>query len=100
MAETRTVELSVAPDVALQRAHQALTGVKRVKEVQSTSPTSLVGKVGFSMASYGETITVDVAPTAAGSRVTVTSKPTVGFQLVDWGKNRRNIEQVIAALGS
>lgn len=56
------------------------------------SAFSLTAFTGFSMSSYGEIVTVSVSDGQAmiGSKCT-------GTQFTDWGKNKRNVEKIIAA---
>jgi len=99
MPKTQTVELPVTPEAALQRAERAVNGLKRFKASEPTSSTSLVAKTKMGFASYGETVTVVVTPTATGSSVTVTSKSKIPA-LLDWGVNKANVATVVAGLNS
>ena len=54
------------------------------------SETGFVAYTKFSMASWSEEVTV----TVDGDNATLLSKCT-GSQMVDWGKNRRNIESLV-----
>ncbi len=56
----------------------------------------ILAKSGMSLMSWGESIPMTVTETGPGStRVEITSK--LKFGLVDWGKNRRNLEAILGA---
>lgn len=55
---------------------------------------SVVGKVGFNVWSFGETVTATLAP----DHVVLRSTCVLPTQCIDWGKNRRNVEALQAAL--
>lgn len=55
-------------------------------------PNHFRATVPVNMASWGETLTVGLA----AGQVTVRSACTMPFQLIDWGKNRQNVEQFLA----
>ncbi len=55
----------------------------------------VTGKVGFNLWSFGETVAVTVAP----DHVLLRSACVMPTQCIDWGKNRRNVEALRAALG-
>lgn len=55
---------------------------------------TLTCKVGFNVWSFGETMTITLAP----DHVVLRSSCILPTQCVDWGKNRRNVEKLKAAL--
>ncbi len=63
------------------------------REVQRQGST-ITCKVGFNLWSFGETMAITLAPTHAVLRSTCIL-PT---QCVDWGKNRRNVQKLLAVL--
>lgn len=50
-----------------------------------------------SLASWGERMEVQVGQAAPGSQV-VRMRSALKFGLVDWGKNKRNVERLLAAV--
>ena len=56
---------------------------------------SVIGKVGFNLWSFGETVTA----TPAAGYLLLRSTCVMPTQCLDWGKNRRNVEALQAALG-
>lgn len=61
-------------------------------DIRHVSETGIVAYSGFSMSSWSEEISVTVNDTDA----TLKSE-CLGSQLADWGKNKRNVESLIAA---
>jgi hypothetical protein len=56
--------------------------------------------VGVSIWSWGEKMLITVVPKDGGSFVTVESKSRVPLTLFDWGKNKRNVEKLLAQLSA
>ena len=57
--------------------------------------SSVACKVALNLWSFGETVAVTVAP----DHVLLRSACVMPTQCIDWGKNRRNVEALRAALG-
>jgi hypothetical protein len=75
---------------------QAIANTKGMKLKESDRATGqIVAKTSVSLASWGETIRLEVAERGPQSAV-VRMASTLKAQLVDWGKNRRNIEKLMA----
>lgn len=55
----------------------------------------IVATTSYSLASWSETIEVWIEPTGI---MTISSKCMLVTQCVDWGKNRKNVEQFIRTL--
>lgn len=51
------------------------------------------GNTGMNLASYGEDLMIAVMPTVKGSAVRIRSECSMATQVVDWGKNKKNIER-------
>jgi hypothetical protein len=68
-------------------------------KVEETSPDagSLRARAGFSFRSWGENITVQVDDAGA---VQVTSQCLMPTQLVDYGKNKSNVNRFLAGLSA
>ena len=56
---------------------------------------AVTGKVSFNLWSFGETVTA----TPAAGYLLLRSTCVMPTQCLDWGKNRRNVEALQAALG-
>lgn len=70
----------------------ALESVKKLNwNVSYTSRTGIIAYTKFSMSSYSEEVKITVSDSTA----TLKSECT-GSQLIDWGKNKRNIEKFIS----
>jgi rhomboid protease GluP len=70
----------------------ALEAVKKLNwNVSYTSRTGIIAYTKFSMSSYSEEVKITVSDSTA----TLKSECT-GSQLIDWGKNKRNIEKFIS----
>ncbi len=83
-----------------QAATAAVPNIKKMK-VKTADPNTgrIVAGSGMTMASWGEEVIIDVwehAPGWAGVRVTSQLKA----QLVDWGKNKKNIAKVFDAISA
>ena len=85
---------------ALRGLGPSFLGNRSGMELQSADELSghILIKAGASMFSWGETISVSLTePSAGKTRVVATSAPKVGFAggELDFGKNRRNIEDLL-----
>lgn len=59
----------------------------------------LTARTGVSLFSWGENILVSVAgSTPQGTSVTVRSSSLVPIQIIDFGKNRRNVQKLTAGI--
>jgi hypothetical protein len=90
-----TIELPVAPDRALDICTRALESSDLGIQRKTTNPATFTveGITGTSFVSWSEEIKVRVSPgvRAGTSRVTIRSE---SWQLLDWGKNRTNVERL------
>lgn len=62
---------------------------------QMQSPYQFSANTGFNFISFGETITVEIY---SNSMVKVESKCSSPIQLVDWGKNKQNVQVFFSQL--
>lgn len=97
----KSVSAPVNLGVPYQRAFDAVVAALPTipMTVGSADPSTglIIGSSGISAASWGEKITVQVwAVDEATSAFTVESK--LSFGLVDWGKHKKNIAKVTAAV--
>ncbi len=95
--ESTTIGVAMGPDEAVARAGQALQ-VIGAKSIGMIAPGVVVGSMGVSFLSWGETIHLTVTPAEAGSWITIHSESSVSFTLIDWGKNAGNIRQLAGIL--
>ncbi|KGN40476.1 hypothetical protein [Knoellia aerolata] len=66
---------------------------------RATDPNTVVATRSLSTASWGETMTVRVEPHTGGrGLVTVWSRPAYPLQWLDYGRNRRHANAVLAAV--
>jgi hypothetical protein len=89
----RQVQIAASPQDVTSRLFQSLGSLA------GASPPFVQGQVvstsiGTSMLSWGERVTAHVQAVPSGCVVTVRSASN--FALFDWGKNKRNVEQVLA----
>jgi hypothetical protein len=95
----RTVDLPQAPAMVFDAIGRVLTG-QGARIAQADPATGrIVAKTSFTMASYGETIAATVAPNAAGGTRLI-ARSTLKWGLVDWGKNRRNLDRLLDGLAA
>lgn len=87
----------VPPEQVAQRAQQVISGMPKVTGM-ITTPPYVQAKVGMGWASWGEKISVHIAPGPGGTAVHVRSECAFPLQLVDYGKNRKNVEHIVQGL--
>lgn len=91
-----TIEIAAPPQVAEGAVYQAflaagLTGVRGGGGV-------MYGSVPVGWRSWGENVSATVGFGPQGAVVTLRSECAMPTQLVDWGKNRKNVERIVEAL--
>ena len=93
---TQTVEVALVPQQAEAAVYQALvaTGVTNVHGGGGL----LRGATSIGWSSWGEDITATVGFGPRGAVVTLTSTCSLPTQLVDFGKNGKNVTKVVEAL--
>ena len=86
------VELAMSADEAVHRLYGAISSLRGAGPPQVEGPwvTTQIGMSGFS---WGETVAAYVQPGPDRCWVTVRSKSD--FALVDWGKNKKNVQTVL-----
>ena len=95
----RQALLPVPLDGARTIARQALEqGGARV--IGQPNEWLIRGARGWSPGTYGELVSVWLAPVDGGIWCTVESRPIVPWVLIDWGRNERNADRVLRALVS
>lgn len=89
----------MTPDEALARAWQALQ-LTGARTIGWAAPDTVRGSMAPSLRSWGEVVSLTVAPAPAGSWITVVSTSTFSFTLTDWGKNAANVRKLVELLMS
>ncbi len=98
-SKSDTIHVNAPAPAVMEAAILALqqTGAK----IGSVDRNALIisGSKGFSFTSYGEKISVQVESVgAAASVVHITSKPVMPLNILDFGKNARNVSAFRSAL--
>lgn len=95
---TANISLPYPFPVVLDACAQVLanTGFK----VNTVDPTRgmIFAVRGMSLWSYGENVTVQVGQVAADAPCELQIRSALAFGLVDWGRNRKNVEKVLGTL--
>lgn len=101
MARSRTdhVDLAAPPDVALKALHDAVCSLAKPETVE-VDGWVVRGRVGVSARSWGDLVTGTVLTGPGGTRVTVESKSRLPTQIVDWGKHRKNVKEILSRLSA
>jgi hypothetical protein len=84
---TREELFNYCIDIAKANSFKVLEGNKLVGKVKLQVPLNWV--------SGGEVISIDLASFGPRTRVEVRSWSKIVLQIIDWGKNRRNVNQII-----
>jgi uncharacterized protein (DUF1499 family) len=91
------ITLPLPSDQALALCRSAVTQVPRASDVQVDAAAAMVAaRVGMSWASFGEHIECRVTPAEGAAVVSIRSRPVLATTLVDYGKNRENVERIRA----
>ncbi|WP_420126692.1 hypothetical protein [Longimicrobium sp.] len=89
------VLLPLPPQQALERCRAALAANRGLKEVRVDPARGAAYAHGrLSWASFGEKIECRVAAVEDGSWVTIRSRPVLSTTVVDYGKNRENVQRI------
>ena len=89
----RQVELPIPPQEAIHRLYGALGSLPRASGLRVDGPW-VSAHIGMSFLSWGEHVAAHVQAVPGRCLVTVRSKSD--FALIDWGKNKKNVETVLA----
>jgi uncharacterized protein (DUF1499 family) len=85
-------------EVTLDRLKTVLDGLDRAKPPADLGEQSVSVRTKVGFKSWGERVTCTLVPVEDGFWVRVESKSSVVTTLIDYGVNRRNVEQVVRAL--
>ena len=101
MPRSRTDHLDVpaSPDAALRALHEAVAAIAKQETIAVDGPM-VTARVGVSARSWGDLLTGTVQPGPNGSRITVESKSRLPTQILDWGKHRKNINEVLSRVNN
>jgi hypothetical protein len=93
------ITLPLASDQALALCRSAVEQVPKARGVRvNAESATLAARVGMSWASFGEHIECRVQPGDGGSTLEIRSRPALRTTIVDYGKNRENVERIRAVL--
>lgn len=86
------LQVPYSPDDTFNALKAAMEKLPKVK-VDSASPTTrtVAAEIGMSLWSWGENIGISVVPVEGGSGVTVKSSSKVRANVLNGGKNAKNI---------
>lgn len=93
---TRTSSFTCTPPAVFDAIQNALASIATVQQVDAER-LYVAATVKPSMSSWGERIQVWVKPESLGTQVTVESRCRLGTQVIDWGRNRRNVNRLLKA---
>ncbi len=91
------ITVPAPPDQVAQRVCQVLAALPKASGV-ALHPPYVTASTGLGMWSWGEKILVQLSEVPGGSAVRVRSECAFPLQLVDYGKNRRNVQHVLDGL--
>ena len=80
----------------------ARTAVEEIATITDTATeaegATIIAEVRVSLSSWGEKITLTITSTPEGTLVNVHSLCLFPFQVMDWGKNRRNTDRLLSGI--
>jgi hypothetical protein len=92
-AQERTISLPVDANAAMEKAKRALLAIRKIQSDSiRANGSQITATAGVTWQSFGERISVDIVPTAAGSSVRINSRPKLATTTMDSGKGRENVE--------
>ena len=95
--QTREVPVADGPDLA-DRIVAALRSLPAEVTAVDVPAGRYVARRGVSWKSWGEDVVVQLSGDPAHPLATVSSRPRLATTLIDYGRGRRNVEHVVAAL--
>ena len=78
----------------IRETAKAVADYDRRIRIEHEGPERAVLRVCFNLSSWGERITL----TLEQRSIRIVSKSTLPGQIIDWGKNRRNVERIRAVI--
>ena len=95
--QTREIPVANGPDLA-DRVVAALRSLPAEVTTVDVPAGRYVARRGVSWKSWGEDVVVQLSGDPAHPVATVSSRPRLATTLIDYGRGRRNVEHVVAAL--
>lgn len=98
-----TVPLPIPPEAALTLASRLLSQRRLSYGTDVTIDNErnrVDGRLGFNWQTWGQAVSVEVAPAGGGTQVTIRSWPTTNRAITDWGRGRRVVASLIEQLES
>ncbi len=95
-SSTTTIEVALPPEQAEAAVYQAF--VQAGLESVSGGGGVMRGSVGMSLASWGEQVTATIGHGPHGAVVQLHSASALSTTLIDFGRNRKNLEKVVEAM--
>lgn len=90
-------EFSGAREAVLARARKAALQIHR-SHIQTSTDEAVEVTVGMSFKSWGEVVRITAQEDGQMTRLYIESRSKVAMTLIDWGKNRRNVQTVLEGL--
>jgi hypothetical protein len=98
-SKSDSFQVNAPASVALDAAAHALQQTGAKVEFLDQDALVVEGSKGFSLASWGEKISVRVEPVGPTvSVIHISSKPVMPLNVLDFGKNARNVKSFRAAV--
>ena len=94
-----SLDFSTELDRTCEAVRYAITNDAEA-EAKDIADGVFTARVPMSTSSWGERLTVTVSPLDRGTRVTARSTCSFPLQIIDWGKNRRNVTRILARVES
>lgn len=89
--------IPLPPEQVAAQAQHVLAALPKGRNVW-VSPPVIGADTGIGALSWGEKLQVHLAQVQGGTAARITSECAFPLQLVDYGKNRKNVEQIVAGL--
>jgi len=89
-------EFDQSIDVVYEAFEKALPLAGAGVPIKMKESHQLLSEVSTSLWSWGEKISVSMKETnTGGTRVQVKSESSFGMTLIDWGKNKKNVDKIL-----
>lgn len=95
----QSLDLTAGYDQTHEAIRQVITDDTEARP-KNVTDTTFTASVPISFSSWGEKLTIALSPLNGGTHVSVRSTCLFPLQIVDWGKNRRNVTRLLASIES
>jgi len=95
-----TTQLTRQPNDVWPAVKSALASMGGSVSKDEQAKGVIEAKVSVSLFSWGENVRISVAPADGGSVVSVESRSRFPLTLIDWGKNKRNVNRFLDSLNA